>query len=144
MNRIDQRTSSDCLRCCIAMVLGLDYEDVPDFVAMRPMWTWAMTEWARRQGYWSLRVQSTSDGEMLPSLLGEAEIDGPLWIASGPAARGHNHAVVMRGSVLEFDPHASRAGLISMTAATVFVPIATAGEPRGPSADRSPVHASAA
>lgn len=31
--RVEQRTESDCLRCCIAMVTRIDYDDVPDFVA---------------------------------------------------------------------------------------------------------------
>ena len=117
MTPIDMQTGSDCLRCCIATVLGLPYDDVPDFVHDHNRWAEEMAKWAKERGFSVVRVQCTGDGEMMHSIFQEA--DG-LWIASGPAARGRNHAVVFRGSEMIHDPHSSREGLVSITAATVF------------------------
>lgn len=118
MNRIDQRTGSDCVRCCIGMVLGLDYDDVPDFVADHPTrWMLTMTGWAALRSLAVLRFAAADDGE----LLHEPSLPGVPWIASGPTERGTNHAVVYVGPEPFHDPHASRAGLLSITAATLFV-----------------------
>lgn len=129
MRRIDQCTSSDCFRCCVAMVLDLPYEEVPDFVGEHLFrlhtepgveeddWLKALDIWAASRGRDVLRIASTSDGE----LLHDPGIRGVPWIASGPTERGTNHAVVYAGAAPHHDPHSSRAGLVAITAATVFV-----------------------
>ncbi len=115
---IDMRTDADCLRCCIATVLGLRYGDVPDFVAEAPSrWATNMARWANELGRPVVRVQATGDGEIMASIF---EGPGGLWIASGPTERETNHAVVYKGTTMMHDPHSSRAGLLKITAATVF------------------------
>jgi hypothetical protein len=122
LNKIDQRTETDCLRCCIAMVLDLEYEGVPDFVADNgPFWPTDFEHWARCRGYRVLRLSACGDGEMLPRPLAPDMPDGVAWIASGPAERGRNHAVVYAGTKPWHDPHPSRAGLLSITTATILV-----------------------
>lgn len=126
MTRIGQRKGSDCVRCCVAMALGFPYEDVPDFVADHPTrWLMAIESSANERGLGVLRVAAAGDGE----LLHEPSLRGVPWIASGPTERGTNHAVVYIGSEPFHDPHASRAGLISITAATVFVRPAGRAQP---------------
>jgi len=44
-----------------------------------------------------------------------------IWIATGPAERGHNHAVVCKGDEVFHDPHPSEAGLLSITSAMFLV-----------------------
>jgi len=120
MNNIkffDQRTDSDCLRCCLASLLCLEYEDVPDFVKEYNDWYQALCDWARDQGYMTLQFHAIMDGEILQHHNSDA-----LWIATGPAQRGHNHAVLFRGSKLIHDPHSSKAGLESITSAIIFIP----------------------
>jgi len=112
---IDQRTKTDCLRCCIAMVLELPYEDVPDFVAEHGgEWPWEFANWAWQRGFESLWFRGLEDCEMMQS--------SPVpwrWIATGQSERGSNHAVVYCGNELEHDPHRSRAGLLEITGAVV-------------------------
>lgn len=118
LERVDQRTETDCLRCCLATVLGLPYEDVPDFVNEYPgQWADEMSRWLAARGLSMVRVQATGDGELLHSIYA-----GPssFWIASGQSERGRNHAVVYRGAEPYHDPHASRAYLETITAATVI------------------------
>lgn len=127
MTKVDQQTASDCMRCCIAMVLGLSYDDVPDFLKDHPPndprpnrdWLKQMVSWAFARGYHVLRLNCMMGGE----LLAEPFVGGPAWIASGPASRGRNHAVVYVGSEPWHDPHESRDGLRETTTATMFVRI---------------------
>lgn len=116
---ISMRTESDCLRCCLAMALDLPYEDVPDFVAEHPFkWADSMVLWLKARSVNVVRVQVVGDGELLPSLFGHT---GGAWIASGPAVRGHNHAVLYHGTEMVHDPHPSMAGLEQITAVTVLI-----------------------
>ena len=114
------RTESDCVLCCLATILGLDYTDVPDLVEEHPtQWQSLLCLWLASRGLDVVRVQATGDGELLHTPThGRA-----LWIASGPAARGRNHAVVYRGPDMIHDPHPSGAGLEAVTAATVILPM---------------------
>lgn len=111
---VDQRTSNDCLRCCVATVLGLRYEEVGDFAVARQ--AEALIRWAATKGLAVVYLQACGDGEMI-SVLGSG-----LWIASGPTFRGTRHAVVYRGPELVHDPHPSRSGLLRVEAARVLVP----------------------
>ncbi len=121
--RVDQRTRSDCLRCCVAMVLGVPYDDVPDFVDEHGYaWAGALANWALDRGYHTLRFLACGDGEMLQSLEGGIG----MWIATGRGPRGGDHAVVFEGFSMFHDPHESRAGLSELTGATVFLPLLTA------------------
>lgn len=103
------------------MMLGLAYEEVPDFVRDHDDWVQAMATWGGKRGLSLLRVQATSDGELAHTFFEGADA---LWIASGPGPRGHNHAVLCQGSNLLHDPHKSRKGLLSITSVMVFVSIA--------------------
>lgn len=117
MNLVDQRTSTDCLRCCVATVLELAYEDVADFsMPRRDRQAEAMVAWAGALGLDVVYLQVTGDGELV-SLAGAG-----LWIASGFTLRNTRHAVVYRGGELVHDPHPSRSGLLAIGAARVFVP----------------------
>lgn len=117
MQRVDQRTPTDCLRCCVATVLGLAYEDVGDFsIPRRDLQAEVMSAWAATVGLDVVYLQVTGDGEMV-SVAGAG-----LWIASGDTVRGTRHAVVYRGGEMVHDPHVSRAGLLAVGGARVFVP----------------------
>jgi hypothetical protein len=108
----DQRTGSDCLRCCVASVLGLSWSEVPDFVKLHGVeWDVPLSEWARDRGIEVVRVRCTSDGEMLPTA------GRGTWIATGSTTRGTSHAVVYRGTEMVHDPHESREGLEEITGA---------------------------
>jgi hypothetical protein len=115
-SKIDQRTGMDCMLCCVAMVLGLPYEAVPDFmVYSEDEWLGALADWSISRGYYMIDIKGDS-------VAVDVTHGGPFWIASGPAPRGFNHSVVMLGREVWHDPHKSRAGLFTIEAATIFIP----------------------
>ena len=121
IDRIDMRTATDCLRCCVAMVLSMRYEAVRDLdVGDLPRQLSELNEWLDGIGFALACVQATGEGELLHPFY-----DGPanLWIAGGPTIRGTIHAVLYQGTRLLHDPHVSRAGLLSITSATFIFPI---------------------
>lgn len=82
----------DCLRQCVARVLGRKPHTVPDFVRLyRGRWSWHLMQWCERIGrhailapargrYWS--ETHASEGVR-------------RWIQIGVTRRGTHHAVVM-------------------------------------------------
>lgn len=82
-----QRTNTDCLRCCIATLLQIPYEDVPDLVD-EPQWIIQLHKWAENRGY-DLSIQE--DGNFLPEYS----------IAVGPSPRiqGKDHAVIINNKM---------------------------------------------
>lgn len=88
--RVNQRTSSDCLRACLATVTGRPYEEAPDISG----------DW-RAKAIAFLAASSTTG----------------LVIGIGESPRGikGGHAVVCTpdGAVVH-DPHASRDGIVAL------------------------------
>lgn len=116
----DQRTETDCLRCCLATVLGLPYDDVPDFVAEYDVeWREALGAWLDARGHLGLWFQASHDQEICGSSIGGREA---LWIAGGLSPRGSEHTVVYRGATMLHDPHPSKAGLAVVCEAIVMWP----------------------
>ncbi len=118
---LDMRTDNDCMRCCLAMVTGLPYEDVPDFVHEHPLAEVpsVMARWFDACGWSMVEVHATDDGEIMPTTFGAP---GGLWIGGGSTLRGTMHATVWRGTEMVHDPHPSRAGLDTLTTATMLWP----------------------
>lgn len=128
MKRIEQRTSADCLRCCIAMVTGVPYEDVPDFVQRDGTnWSLGVAKWAPGAGFACIRLRATGDGEIM-ALAASGDIP---WIATGESPRGRNHAVVCVGEMVLHDPHPSRAGIDDMSGALFLLPATLEPHSRG-------------
>jgi hypothetical protein len=102
----------DCWKCCIASILNLDYDNVPHFVqdwkdSAGYSWWEATVAWLTPRGFniaWFPLAGGTR-----PRLC-----QGPLfepaghWIAKVTSARGNDHAVVMRGDQIAWDPHPDR------------------------------------
>lgn len=110
-------TYGDCQRTCLAMVLGLDPEEVPHFADPRLFPTddsrAAEREWLRGQGlsYVQIPVWGGWGMSYVMQQLVETAPDTPV-IVSGQSPRGEwNHDVVAFGGRL-FDPHPDRTGLI--------------------------------
>ena len=119
----DMRSASDCLRCCVATLLVMPYETVPDLaVGDFQRQLTVLSQWLDSLGFSLLCFQATGDGELLHSFRTGR---GRLWIAGGPTARGTTHAVLYCGTEMIHDPHPSRAGLESITSAIVIMPTAT-------------------
>ena len=105
----------DCLRACIASVLDLPSEAIPDFSADGTYIHGAM-RWLKARGYTSLRIDWTGDGYEQHQYF---SCDHYV-ILSGKSPRSttenrSNHAVVAHamgwGFKIDHDPHPSHAGL---------------------------------
>ena len=126
MNPVTQRvfhdpvkgTQGDCLRCCIATILGLEYEDVPDFTVHAGQSDFAR-EFLWSRGYHYLEIVNSEDLQMLG-------FEHVPTILSGPSPRSEDprvgHAVVGKGFVVVHDPHPSGAGLKVIRWVKVLIP----------------------
>lgn len=103
--------AGDCLRACVATVLGLPLDEVPHFVqyiehpaGTDPMlWWWALVGFCHFHGWDATYPDDVFDPP-----------DG--WsLANGPSHRGHQHVVVARDGAVVFDPHPSRDGVVMVT-----------------------------
>jgi len=97
--------NGNCTEAAVASILGIPLSDVPKFYTGAGAYDF----WERfedffvERGYFPVRRSPSEPRYDL------------FYLASGPAERGCDHMVVMRGNELAHDPHPSRAGLISVT-----------------------------
>jgi hypothetical protein len=117
----------DCLKCCIASLLELDYDDVPHFAAMGDMWWIEWTNWLAARG-WQLynayhRVADDDPARLTGYTCG-------YWLASVTSRRtrpdGSNisHMILMRDGEVAWDPHPARAdGHLGFTEGQILVPL---------------------
>lgn len=103
IERIEQRNNHDCLRCCIAIVTGIRYEDVPDFCeSHKEAWPSACDEWLSEMGY-GLLMFGSSPPDFVPSWL-------PI-IAQGPTSISSRYHFVVVTDDKIIDPWPSQPGL---------------------------------
>lgn len=112
LRKIDQtrfgKPHGNCFQACLATVLGVDLEDVPNWNSYKDDSDDAITDWfqpyqawAHSLGFHLLMIRFEEGG--LPKI--------PM-IATGNSPRGLNHSVVVIGDFLYHDPHPSRHGLL--------------------------------
>jgi hypothetical protein len=114
MNRITQTrfgTEGNCFQACIASIMEMPLDEVPDFVNKNDAWRQAFEIWLQKYGL-SLCVIEVGNVDGVRSVMG---LPPTGWcIILGPTDRGF-HAVVgwcCESVVYErFDPHPSRNGL---------------------------------
>lgn len=108
-----QRKATDCARCCIATVLGIPYSKVPDFYKRHRLehtLIEGVRKWLEKHGLTLIRIPANSKPNC-------------LYLATGMAARGFNHMVVMYGGKLVHDPHESGTGVPRVNRAYVILPM---------------------
>lgn len=113
MKPVDQtifgNKKGNCFAACVASLLNLPLEEVPNFCADYTDETWwnAFRSWLHKR---KLEAFFFEFGDSFD----EAPMHGDfLWIASGKSPRGDFlHSTVYKGKKLEHDPHPSRDGLI--------------------------------
>jgi hypothetical protein len=118
----------DCLKCCVASLLELDYEDVPHFAAMGDRWWTEYASFLATHG-WRLGSAWFSVREDDP-----ARLDGwqqGYWFATVKSPRIVKddgtpglHYVVMREGEVAWDPHPQREdGHLGFVAGEYLVPL---------------------
>lgn len=100
-----QGRQGNCLQAAVASLLVLPLDEVPHFIEHED-WLGRMTDWAGQRGY-AVTSAPGADGV-------------PLGIAYGPSPRGVTHAVVVRDGAIAWDPHPSRAGLVTVSGVYEF------------------------
>lgn len=99
---IEQRTEDDCLVCCVATLLGLQYEDVPHFVRDHgSMWMEEFRDWLFQR-----ELEVVSFDNHYPR--------HGAYLADGWTNRDTPHMTVWRGVYMVFDPHPSKMGLTNI------------------------------
>jgi hypothetical protein len=88
----------NCLAACIACMLDIDVNEVPNF-AQNSTWASDAKEWLAERG--------------LSLVYFDGDATDATMIAYGKTVRGTRHAVLWRNGALLHDPHPSDAGLIA-------------------------------
>jgi hypothetical protein len=123
----------DCMRAMIASIFELPLQSVPHFFedgCDAHTFNSRVNAWLRPMNMAYLPI-----GPIAPHILEHIGVHGLHHEASGPAARGVLHACVALDGTVVHDPHPSKAGLLEIEMAGVFVvldpskPAGVSGEP---------------
>ncbi len=102
--------------------MGLSYEEVPNFVEDdEANWLSASAEFVASKGFRFVMVAAVRPTRLVSLAATPITIAG-LHIRVGDGGRGDDHAVLFEGETMVHDPHGSRTGLVSWTAAYVVTP----------------------
>ena len=104
----------NCYPACLASLLNLRLDQVPDVMAADDWWE-QLCGWARELGWNLLSLDWPGASYFLP--------ERGYAIAGGLCERGGRHSCVYRDGRLAWDPHPSRAGLLSVDTWTLLVPL---------------------
>lgn len=105
----------DCFAACIASLLGLDIDEVPDFGQGKKNWYRLFEEWLRCRRLAPLTVYGKS--AIIPK--------GVYYLAGGKSSRGIPHSVIYLNGEMVHDPHPDRDGLAEVTDYLFLVPLNT-------------------
>lgn len=96
----------NCFATCIACVLGLDLEDVPNvevlYAVNKNFWLTVFVNWASSIGYDYVQIDENEWDE------------DELYLANGLTERGTMHSVIFKNGKMFHDPHPSNSGLVEV------------------------------
>lgn len=98
--------NGNCFSTCVACLLDMPVEDVPNFVGDNEDWYHALEDWLVPQGLVPLCIPVED------RLSKYDEVTNALSIATGPSPRGDwYHSVLWKKGKLHWDPHPDGDGL---------------------------------
>lgn len=108
-------TTGNCLSACVANLLSVPLEGIPNFAKLGGAWFPAFTTFLRNNGYnveGSFYFRSGGWEDLLVLSCG---VDS-TFICCGPSPRfvGLDHAVLYKDGLMLHDPHPSRSGLLEL------------------------------
>jgi hypothetical protein len=106
-----ESSRGNCLQAATASLLGLRLGDVPNFHESPEGFWQGFDAFVLKHGF----VVLCTDYD--PCL-------DAFYLACGPSPRGARHSCVYRRGILAWDPHPSRAGILSVEDCRVLVPVA--------------------
>jgi hypothetical protein len=104
------KSVGNCQQAATASLLGLDLDEVPNFIK-HPHGFW--------QSFWEFMA---GRGLVVIELSGERHFDC-YHLAYGPSPRGISHAVIYRAGKMAHDPHPSRTGILSVETTALVLPV---------------------
>lgn len=111
---LDRNKVGNCFATCVACILGLDIEDVPNvevlFVVNGNFWLKVFDKWISSIGYNYTQIQENEWEE------------NELYLANGMTERGTMHSVIYKNGNLFHDPHPSNSGLTEVKFYTAIRP----------------------
>ena len=89
--------TGNCMQACVASILELPLEEVPDFcnIASEDTWFTQMQAWFEGHGLWYVEVRFTY----------EPKFPDGYYLVSGDGPRGLRHVCVARAGEIVHDPH---------------------------------------
>jgi hypothetical protein len=124
--RIEGWPYGECVRAAYATILGVDIEEVP---RLDPGAAMAVgqdqgdreREWLASIGLGLVEIHCDVEDSIPPEIL-DCVPEVPH-LMSGISPRGFGHRVVGVGGRVAFDPHPSRAGLVTVYSIGILVPL---------------------
>ena len=111
--------NGNCQSACLAMMLGLDLSEVPNFTALGNGVGYVC---AKLQQQWLLER-----GLYIWTIVPHQGLPWPLpygyYIAGGPSPRGIHHAVIFKDGALWHDPHPDGGGIDPVTDLDLILPV---------------------
>jgi len=104
--------SGNCLSACLASLLEIPLEDIPDF-GWHSDWYEKFTDFMKKFNLQPLDVDLENGGDWRP--------DG-YYIVNGHSQRGIMHSVIYKGDTLVHDPYPDGVGVMPMSC-TIFLVI---------------------
>jgi len=110
----------DCFRTCVAIMLGLDAEEVPHFVhADNPLWLDDCRDWLAGRGLKYIQIVYTGELEDVLRCVSLGTDELP-YMLTGQSRNGTNHCVVCQGAEIVCDPAIDNSGIVGPTDTGVF------------------------
>lgn len=112
----------NCFAACVASILEMPLDEVPNFCAVEHDWFGAFQRWLHERGLCALDINIEGQVGILSPM-------PPMWmILSGPGPRGLLHAVVWRGNgsdgwKIVHDPYPNGRGIGHIQAITLLMPL---------------------
>jgi hypothetical protein len=124
--RVEGWPHGECVRASYASILGLDIDDVPAFdpatsAALGKEQGDREREWLASIGLNLVEIATDPNESLAPEVLGC--IPEVPHLMSGLSPRGFYHRCVGIGGKLAWDPHPSRAGLLTVYSVGILVPL---------------------
>lgn len=122
MNKVMQTRTDEkgnCFSACLATMLGLQIEDVPNFFDLSDgdddLWWASVREWLKPRNLGLLTINANQ--ELL------YKFPGAYLIVAGKSIRDRYHAVIYKNGEMVHDPHPSNAGLETIEYIDLLYPL---------------------
>jgi len=109
--------TGNCQSACLAMMLGCELSEVPNFAALHSdpnEYAAAMADWLRARGLFIVTFVRWQGVPWPPR---------GFYIAGGVSPRGNRHAVIIKDGELWFDPHPDGGGIAAIDDIDLILPL---------------------